>query len=101
MALTHLDVATRRPGELRLCRAYLSAGKRLAQIVPGPERDLAYQERLTRMLLSARPVYDEAERLRERDWPRAVAEIAGAPVSVLSYGPGAAGKIACTAGAPR
>lgn len=99
VALTHLDVARERPGELRLCRAYLAAGDRLTCIAPGP--DLDRQERLTRMLLSARPVYHEAERLREDDWPQVVADIVGAPVSVRSYGPAAAGKIACAAGAAR
>jgi adenylosuccinate synthase len=102
VALTHLDVARRRPGVLRLCREYLAAGgQRLAEIALGPDHDLAHQERLTRTLLSARPVYNEAERVSEDDWPRAVAEIAGAPVSVLSYSPGAVGKIACAARAPR
>lgn len=101
VALTHLDVARRRPGELRLCRAYLAAGQRLARIALGPDRDLDSQARLTRTLLAARPVYDEAERPGVDDWPRAVAEIAGAPVSVLSYGPAAVDKIACAVGASR
>jgi adenylosuccinate synthase len=105
VALTHLDVARRHPGRLRLCRAYLAAGRRLDRIAPGPDRDLAHQERVSRTLLSARPVYADGERLDEHDWPQAIARIAGAPVSVLSYSPVAAGKIAgkiaCTAGATR
>jgi adenylosuccinate synthase len=32
--------------------------QRLTRIIPGPERDLQYQERLTTMLLGARPVYE-------------------------------------------
>jgi adenylosuccinate synthase len=92
VALTHLDIARRYPRELKLCRAYLAGGQRVARIVPGPDRDLAYQEGLTRMLLSARPVYDDHERIGPDDWPHAVAEITGAPVAVRSYGPAAAAK---------
>ncbi len=98
VALTHLDVARRRPGELRLCRAYLAGGQRMTRIAPGPDRDLAYQERLTRTLLAARPVYEEADRPGEHDWPDAVAEITGAPVTVRSYGPAADAKTGCRSG---
>jgi adenylosuccinate synthase len=101
VALTHLDSARRRVGELRVCRAYLAGGQRVTRIAPGPDRDLAYQERLTGILLAARPVYDEADRPAAGDWPDAVAEIAGAPVLVHSDGPGAAAKTACLTGASR
>jgi len=92
LALTHLDVARRYAGELKLCRAYLAGGQRMSRIQPGPYQDLAYQETLTRTLLSARPVYDESERIGADDWPEAVAEIVGAPVAVRSYGPSSAAK---------
>jgi adenylosuccinate synthase len=92
VALTHLDIARQRPRELKLCRRYLAGGQRMARIVPGPDRDLAYQEGLTRTLLSARPVYHEHERIGPDDWPDAVAEIVGAPAAVRSYGPTAAAK---------
>lgn len=93
VALTHLDVARRRAGELRLCRAYLTEGRLLERLAVGPEHDLGHQERLTRTLFSASPVYDENERLGADDWPDAVADIVGAPVTVRSYGPGADAKI--------
>jgi adenylosuccinate synthase len=101
VAVTHLDIARRCAGRLRVCRAYLAGGARVTRIAPGPDRDLAHQERLTRTLLSARPVYDEGERPGEDDWPDAVAEIAGAPVAVRSHGPAAAAKTACLTGVPR
>ena len=88
VALTHLDVAARHP--LRLCRAYRCDGKLMSRIEPGPARDLGWQERLTRTLLRARPVYDEAGGVR--DWPEVFAEVLGAPVVLRSYGPTAADK---------
>jgi adenylosuccinate synthase len=91
VALTHLDVAGRHP--LRLCRAYQAGGQRLARIVPGPERDLRWQERLTRTLLRAQPVYDDPVcDDRGRDWPGIFGEVLGAPVILRSYGPTAADK---------
>jgi adenylosuccinate synthase len=86
VALTHLDVAGWHP--LRLCRAYQAGGQRLARIVPGPERDLRWQERLTRMLLRAQPVYDDPVCDEGgRDWPGIFEEVLGAPVVLRSYGP--------------
>jgi adenylosuccinate synthase len=61
-------------------------------LVPGPARDLDYQQRLTDMLLTARPVYGDP--VDPRDWPDAVADLAGAPVAVRSHGPSAVGKTA-------
>ena len=46
------------------------------------------------MLLSARPVYDEPERIAACDWPGLVAGITGAPVTIRSHGPAAADKTA-------
>jgi adenylosuccinate synthase len=92
VALTHLDSAQDREGELRICRGYDLPVRRVRRIEPGPPRDLAFQESLTGTLLKARPVYDPAERVAAADWPDAVAEIARARVSVVSRGPSAAGK---------
>jgi adenylosuccinate synthase len=92
VALTHLDSAAAREGELRICRGYDLPGRRAHRIEPGPPRDLAFQEALARTLLTARPVYDPAERVTAADWPDAVAEILRAPVSVVSRSPSAAGK---------
>ncbi len=85
----HLDAIA-----LPLCRQYAAGGRRLTRLHPGPDRDLAHAGQLTRMLLSARPVYDETERIAARDWPDLVAEITGAPVAIRSYGPAAADKTA-------
>jgi adenylosuccinate synthase len=89
-ALT-VDVAARH--RLRRCRAYQAGGQRLSRITPGPERDLRWQERLTRTLLRARPV-DEDPVLDDpgHDWPGIFEELLGAPVVLRSYGPTAADK---------
>jgi adenylosuccinate synthase len=92
VALTHLDSAAAREGELRICRGYDLPGRRADRIEPGPPRDLAFQEALACRLLTARPVYHQAERVTAADWPDAVAEILRAPVSVVSRSPSAAGK---------
>ncbi|HMD93073.1 MAG TPA: adenylosuccinate synthetase, partial [Trebonia sp.] len=97
VALTHLDVARRHEGELRLCRQYSIGGQTATRLSPGPDRDLAHAERLTRLLLSARPVYDETERITARDWPGLVAGITGAPVTIRSHGPAATDKTAAPA----
>jgi adenylosuccinate synthase len=86
VALTHLDTAARHP--LRLCRSYLAGGQRLTRIVPGPPRDLRWQERLTGMLLRARPVYEDPG----GDWPAVIEEVLGAPVVLRSHGPTAFDK---------
>ena len=94
VALTHLDTARRHAGELRVCRGYRIDGRLHTALTPGPHRDLSYQQDLTSTLLSARPVYDDTERLTAQDWPDAVAEILGAPVVIGSRGPGRAAKTA-------
>ena len=86
VALTHLDAAARHP--LRVGRSYQIDGQRLGRIIPGPERDLGWQERLTAMLLRARPVYEDPG----PDWPGLVEDMLGAPVVLRSYGPTAADK---------
>lgn len=86
VALTHLDTAARHP--LRVCRSYQIDGQQQTRIVPGPERDLRWQERLTAMLLRALPVYDDPG----PDWPGIVEDMLGAPVVLRSYGPTAADK---------
>ena len=90
VALTHLDAAARHP--LRVCRSYQVGGQRQTRIIPGPERDLTWQERLTAMLLRARPVYE----CPGPDWPDLVEDVLGAPVTLRSYGPTAASKRAMT-----
>jgi adenylosuccinate synthase len=82
-ALTHLDVAERRP-DLRWCRAYEVDGARLERVVPGPTGDLDHQERLTNLLWRARPVYDDAH----GDWREVAEATLGARAIVCSYGPG-------------
>jgi adenylosuccinate synthase len=86
VALTHLDVAEHHP--LRVCRSYQTGDRQHSRIIPGPARDLRYQERLTAMLLAARPVYEHPA----GDWPGIVEEILGTPVALRSYGPTPADK---------
>ena len=98
VALTHLDTAARHP-QLSICRAYELGGTVVGRIVPGPPRDLAYQESLTAALLKARPIYDQPEHVTGTTtgtstgtdtgdyWADAVAGILGAPVVIRSHGP--------------
>jgi adenylosuccinate synthase len=91
VALTHLDAARPDAGgqnPLRVCWSYQIEGERRTRIVPGPEHDLAWQERLTGMLMRARPVYEPPR----ADWPDVAGEVLGAPVALASYGPAAADK---------
>jgi len=81
LALTHLDAAERQP--LRLCDGYLADGRRIDRLPYRPARDLARQERLTRMLLRARAQYAEPV----GPWPDVVSEALGAPVALTSTGP--------------
>ena len=71
VALTHLDTAARYP--LRLCRSYRADRQRLTRITPGPPRGLRWQERLTGMLLRARPEYSDSERRLDKS----TAKVAG------------------------
>ncbi len=86
LAVTHLDTVARAP--VRVCGEYLVDGRPVQRIVPGPERDLGYQSRLTGMLLRARPSYVNCS----GDWPRVIEAALGAPVTLLSFGPTAADK---------
>jgi adenylosuccinate synthase len=86
VAVTHLDTVTGQP--VRLCRRYEVDGRQVARLVPGPERDLAYAERLTAMLLRARPEYTDPG----QDWPGVIGQVLGAPVVLISRGPTAADK---------
>jgi adenylosuccinate synthase len=87
VALTHLDTACRPGSELRICRAYELTDGIAVTMVPGPPRDLSYQESLTAQLLQARPCYDTAERSTADEWADAVAGILWAPVVIRSHGP--------------
>lgn len=86
LALTHLDTAARHP--LRLCRSYRIDGQRLDRIAPSPQRDLRWQEQLTKLLLRARPDYEDPG----GDWPSTISELLSAPIVVASYGPATTAK---------
>ena len=95
LAVTHLDTAERLgtagppgTGAVRVCDEYLVDGRRVERLVPGPERDLGYQERLTGMLLRAQPSYADLAGA----WPGVIEAALGAPVALLSWGPTAADK---------
>jgi adenylosuccinate synthase len=87
LALTHLDVAEAR-SDLRICRAYELDGRRVERLPPGPPRDLAWQEALTRRLLHARPVLEPVD----GGWAETVVAEVGIPVVLGSYGPKAVDK---------
>jgi adenylosuccinate synthase len=77
VALTHLDTAREHAGKLTLCRAYRWGERRAGKqgladrLAPGRFRDLGYQQRLTDMLLTARPAYSDP--VAPGDWPDVVA----------------------------
>lgn len=87
IALTHLDIAARH--RLLVCDRYQVDGQRTDRLPVGPDRDLAWQERITRLLLRARPCYADPA----ADWPAVVGGALGAPVTLLSSGPTAQDKI--------
>jgi adenylosuccinate synthase len=89
IALTHLDTAAHHP-ELRICHAYKTQGHVLTKLQPGPSSDLEYQERLTQLLLAARPIYSPVD----GDWADVIEQETGAPVVLRSHGPTAADKSA-------
>ena len=86
VALTHLDVAERYP--LLVCDGYDVGGQRMDRLPVSQDRDLDRQERMTRMLLRARPVCTEPA----TGWAAVVGRALGAPVSLLSSGPTALDK---------
>jgi adenylosuccinate synthase len=94
LAVTHLDVPAREPA-LKVCTSYRVDGESWDRIVPGPPRDLAYQERLTARLHRARP----AELHRPEDWPARIGALLGAD---LRAGGGAVQRVSayCPAGLP-
>ncbi|GIE92923.1 adenylosuccinate synthetase [Paractinoplanes rishiriensis] len=87
LAVTHLDVPGRCPG-LRICVSYTLEGLIWPRIVPGPDRDLGYQQGLTALLERARP----GAMRRPDDWAGEIGALLGAPVAVRSYGPAASDK---------
>jgi adenylosuccinate synthase len=91
IALTHLDTARKHPAELRVCHAYETGNERVDHLPLGPYQDLGHQERLTNLLLAARPVYGPP--VTPDEWPDAVAEIVGAPLAVASSGPATTDKV--------
>ncbi|GAA2499896.1 adenylosuccinate synthetase [Winogradskya humida] len=78
LAVTHLDAPARCP-ELRICTSYST----LDHLGPGPFRDLAYQERLTSLLMRERP----GVLYRPDDWAADIGSLLGAPVLLESWGP--------------
>jgi adenylosuccinate synthase len=87
VALTHLDTAARHR-ELRVCRGYRIGDDLVTRLSAGPPGDLAAQEALTRRLLRARPVYEDAG----DDWVATVERVLGVRVALASHGPRAADK---------
>lgn len=86
LAVTHLDVARGRD-DLLVCRAYEIDGERVERLPVGPPGDLERQERLTRRLLAARPVYEPPAD------PVEALESLGPPIALRSHGPTASDKV--------
>jgi adenylosuccinate synthase len=97
LAVTHLDTVARQP--VQVCDGYLVDGRPMERIVPGPERDLDYQSRLTGLLLRARPAYRSGD--LGGDWPGVIEAALGAPVTLMSAGPTAADKLVAAPAASR
>lgn len=94
LAVTHLDTITGHP--VKLCRGYRlpDASSPMRAILHEPGwRELGLQEGITRLLMHAEPVYDPAPVLTA-SLPEIFAGVAGAPVVLRSYGPGAGAKTA-------
>ncbi len=87
LALTHLDVAEAR-ADLRICRTYEIGDQRVERLPVGAPGDLDRQARLTRRLLTTRPVYGRVS----GGWIETISEELDTPVGLGSYGPTAAGK---------
>jgi adenylosuccinate synthase len=89
LAVTCLDRLEALP-ELRICHGYSHEGERIARLTPSREPDLAYQERLTRLLMRCEPALESvADRGALLD--RIVAEL-GVPIGLTSHGPASADK---------
>jgi adenylosuccinate synthase len=88
LAVTHLDIPSSVP-ELRICPEYEVDGLPWRRIVPGPERDLAYQTALTQLLEDARP----SGLYRPDDWEGEISALLGAPIALASYGPRTSDKV--------
>jgi adenylosuccinate synthase len=95
LALTHLDLAAH--SRLLRCDRYLADGRFIDRLPVHFDRDLIRQQRLTGLLLRARPVYQsELPAIPPADWPELVSEALASPVSVLSYGPTVRDKVTLT-----
>jgi adenylosuccinate synthase len=90
LALTHLDVAAY--ARLLYCNRYLADGEIIDRIPVRGDHDLIRQERLTELLLRARPVYESPDPVTTASWPEVVSGALASPVSVLSFGPTARDK---------
>jgi adenylosuccinate synthase len=87
LAVTHLDAPARCPS-LRICTSYELDGSSWERIVPGPARDLGYQERTTEALFRARM----GTVRRPADWAGEIGELLREPVVLTSFGPRSSDK---------
>jgi adenylosuccinate synthase len=91
LAVTCLDRLEGEP-TWRVCDGYRAPdGTVLRDLAPGPEQDLAYQERLTELLTDATPIHRDLHP-DPGALVDAIAAAIGVPVGVTSYGPTAADK---------
>jgi len=88
--ISHLDVFEKIDA-LRWCDAYrLEPNERCDTLPLGPARDLAYQSRLTRRLLTAKPHYESPPVSSADDFIARVAALAKCPPRFGAFGPTAA-----------
>lgn len=86
LLVSHLDVFEHESA-LRWCTSYDTADGTVDAIEPGPEHDLAYQERLGRMLAEARPRYAPSPVASAATFVDQLETLAGLPVLFGSHGP--------------
>lgn len=86
LLVSHLD-AFERERELRWCMSYDTAQGPVDAIAPGPEHDLAHQQRQGQMLASARPRYAIEPTTSAAQFVGQLETLAGLPVLFGSHGP--------------
>jgi adenylosuccinate synthase len=86
-----LHAVDKRPVPNRICTSYQHAGLQIERLVPGPFRNLDYQEGLTKMLLASTPGYGIAP-ASPPDFLGCLEDQLRVPVSITSNGPTALDK---------
>lgn len=105
LAISHLDKLADLPDQ-RWCSGYwtdrldlaedladIDDRGRIVRLRPSPTLDVAYQSRLTELVMSCRPDYEQAPSIIDKErFIAQVTESLGKPVHIASYGPTAEDK---------